>query len=260
MLQLLPRQLVSSTVTAARTCCSSLPRQSKRSSDQQPLTLCRTLLGTRPSRTVTRRTRASPSMVARAGLTLFSTTTRLRRMATRPSPWATTTSPAAPMEARPRWSTLLATRRMRTAMYASSCTIPQRLGCGDSQRFRAYRMPDTAKVFLAVVLFDRLKGLSCSCEGTLHVHYEAVVPDRDPGFADMSSIACRMPDVPSSCDFDTYLTYGSPPHRPRCPSCRPSPRRKCELCRRPGPTPLRPSPRPTLLEARIFQKKHGHHF
>ena len=53
-------------------------RQLKRSSDQQPLTLCHTLLGTRPSRTVTRRTVASPSTVARAGLTSCSTTTRLR--------------------------------------------------------------------------------------------------------------------------------------------------------------------------------------
>ena len=77
------------------------------------------------SRRVISRMLALPSTVARDGQTWFLTTTKSMSLAMLPLPWATTSSPALQMEARPKLSTLSATRRMRTAGCASSSTTPQ---------------------------------------------------------------------------------------------------------------------------------------
>ena len=124
-LQLLPKQPVSSTAMDTQTCCSSQPRQLKPSFDPQPPMPCPTLLGTRRSRMDILRMLASPSTVERDGQTWFSTTTKFMSVAMLPLPWATTSSPALQMEARPKLSTLSATRRMLTARCASSSTTPQ---------------------------------------------------------------------------------------------------------------------------------------
>ena len=124
-LQLLPKQPVSSMAMATLMCCSSQPRQLKHSFDPQPQMPCPTLLGTRRSRRVILRMLASPSTVERDGQMWFLTTTKLMSLAMLPLPWATTSSPALQMEARPKLSTLSATRRMRTARCASSSTTPQ---------------------------------------------------------------------------------------------------------------------------------------
>ena len=124
-LQLLPKQPVSSMAMATLMCCSSQPRQLKHSFDPQPQMPCPTLLGTRQSRRVILRMLASPSTVERDGQMWFLTTTKFMSAAMLPLPWATTSSPALQMEARPKLSTLSATRRMRTARCASSSTTPQ---------------------------------------------------------------------------------------------------------------------------------------
>ena len=64
---------------------------------------------------IARDLKASPSMVARAGQTWSSTTTSSTSLARLPLPWATISSPAQLMEARPRSSTPSDTRRIRMA-------------------------------------------------------------------------------------------------------------------------------------------------
>ena len=86
---------------------------------------CPTLLDTRQSRRVILRMLASPSTVERNGQMWFLTTTKLMSLAMLPLPWATTSSQAQQMAARPKLSTPLATRRMRMARCASSSTIRQ---------------------------------------------------------------------------------------------------------------------------------------
>ena len=124
-LQLLPKQPVSSMAMGTQMCCSSQPKRLRRSFDPQPPMPCPTLLDTKLWRMAILRMLVLPSMVERDGQTWFLITTKSMSAAMLPLPWATTSSPALQMEARPKLSTLSATRRMRTARCASSSTTPQ---------------------------------------------------------------------------------------------------------------------------------------
>mmetsp|Transcript_67854 Transcript_67854/g.119773 ORF Transcript_67854/g.119773 Transcript_67854/m.119773 type:complete len:274 (+) Transcript_67854:767-1588(+) len=124
-LQLQRMPQVSCMVMATPMCCSSRPRQLKHSSGPRPKMQCPTLWAGRQLRADMLRTPVLLSMVVRAGQMLNSTTTRPSALETLPSPWATTTLPAPKPVARPKWSTLSATKRTRMERHASFSTTRQ---------------------------------------------------------------------------------------------------------------------------------------
>ncbi|CAE7408619.1 unnamed protein product, partial [Symbiodinium pilosum] len=120
----LAQQPRTSTPTATPTCFSSQPRRRIASSAPRRPRPCPTSWAAMLWTKGFLRTQALPSMVAKAGPTWYLRTTSSMSWARLPLPWATITSLAALMEARPRLSTPSATRRIRTARCASFFTIP----------------------------------------------------------------------------------------------------------------------------------------
>mmetsp|Transcript_13077 Transcript_13077/g.28168 ORF Transcript_13077/g.28168 Transcript_13077/m.28168 type:complete len:245 (+) Transcript_13077:84-818(+) len=118
-------QRANSTATVTPTCSSSQPRQPSSPSAPQAARQCRILSAVASLIRATARMLASPSMVARAGRTSSSPTTRSTSMARWPSRWAHTSSPARPAGRRSGSSTPLATSAAPMENRASSSTTLQ---------------------------------------------------------------------------------------------------------------------------------------